>query len=164
MKSRLFPPACVALVVNSQLFTPPASCQAKKSIDFIRHVMDWDWYKPEDARIRPIGTQSTMPARQNVIWNACFLDLCWTFAAILVGQKEPRPALAMPRMCNVLSQSGSSRFPETVIQSLYILGIKHRSSAYFVAGHDLQRSQAFQLSPYEMPVSAQLRAGQSLNQ
>jgi len=45
MKSRLFPPGRVALVVNSLLFTPPASCQAKKSIDFIWHVMTWDWYE-----------------------------------------------------------------------------------------------------------------------
>src|SRR5215217_2976997 len=49
MKSRLFPPGCVALVVNSQLFTPPAPCQTKKSIDFIRHVMDWDWYYTRPA-------------------------------------------------------------------------------------------------------------------
>src|SRR6478609_2013307 len=70
MKSRLFPPGRVALVVNSLLFTPPAlaartllrrraagcpnsllrsrlrPCQTKKPIDFIWHVVTWDWYKP----------------------------------------------------------------------------------------------------------------------
>jgi hypothetical protein len=44
MRSRLFPPGCVALVIHSPLWIPPAPCQSKKSIDPICHVMTWDWY------------------------------------------------------------------------------------------------------------------------
>src|SRR3954470_9397878 len=110
MKSRLFPPGRVALVVNSSLFTPPAlaacaqackpvplrrraaccstlagcvcacrrtllrrraagcpnsllrsllrSCHAKKSIDFIWHVITWDWYEGA-AAATVAGTRRT---------------------------------------------------------------------------------------------------------
>ena len=97
MKSRLFPSGRVALVVNSLLFTPPAlagcapackpaplrrraacrshsrlrSCQTKKSIDFICHVMTRDWYYAVDSsctgnRDKVISTQLFCDAEQAI--------------------------------------------------------------------------------------------------
>jgi hypothetical protein len=45
MKPRLFPCGGVGIVVDSQALTLHPSCQTKKSIGFIWHVMNWDWYK-----------------------------------------------------------------------------------------------------------------------
>jgi hypothetical protein len=52
MKSRLFPPDRVALVVNRLAIHSSCALPDEKSIDFIWYVMDWDWYYNEFAAMQ----------------------------------------------------------------------------------------------------------------
>jgi hypothetical protein len=68
MKPRLFPPGCVGSSPIAWLDASPA-CQTKKSIGFIRDVMDRDWYKSEE--FMPGHAAGIVAMDIGVSWRVC---------------------------------------------------------------------------------------------
>ncbi|WP_194726608.1 hypothetical protein [Noviherbaspirillum malthae] len=69
MRSRLFSPAGVVLVIHSPAMDSLHALPDKKSIDLICHVMPWDWYK---KRGKPLSRDNPTLWRQRfALTNQC---------------------------------------------------------------------------------------------